>query len=260
MMFVPNSKILAPFTFAKVMFNQFGASVVWPLVNTFPTDPGNPTVAGTVPAYDAPDLNGSYFNLTPQAVAGPVPGSLAPTFNGSTSYMNIFRPLLTSILVSGVAISTFSYTKFPSGAWTDGAVHYVYDFYSNNGNRTYLRKSSTNNQLQAQYSAGAVNKVTGNTVLGGTTTWMGLGVTIDKAADELKMFGNGAQVGTTTTGLGVWAGSITAATIGSFAVSPPVGSFSGQQAYVAVRVGLPVWTAANYAAMQAFAATVLPDT
>lgn len=234
-------------TYAGILRSTYGASAVFPLVNA---------TGGAVPEF-VNGWNGTYSNVTPQDAAGPVPSTLAPTFNGTTSYMDIFTAGLAGAF-NPAALSVFIFVKLPSGAWTDATIRYLFDIQVNNGNRVYMRKNGTNNQIRVQYGAGGTFKTVDSTALGGLTSWLGMGATVDTVADELKFYGNGSQLGSTQTALGTWVGTIATALIGS-QPAPPSAVFSGQEAYMALKFGLPVWTATDFTNMQNDAATAIGD-
>lgn len=105
----------------------------------------------------------------------------------------------------------FAWCKVTNAAiWTDGAIHTVVEIGADVNNRVIIYKTTANGQLEFQHLAGGTSKaltLTTNAPLG----WFSVAITWDKTADQVKAYFNGAQVGSTQTGLGVWVGSLAAA-------------------------------------------------
>lgn len=235
--------------FGSIMTGTYGASVVWPFVNV----PSGSVVYATNASY-----NGAHVGLTLQDTAGPVPGSLAPLWDGTNDYADIFTAALAGAW-NPAALSAFLFIKVASGAWTDATIRYLFNIQVNGANRVYIRKNGTNNQLRAFYAAASSNKVIDSTAIGGSTDWNGLGLTAAAAADEFKFFINGSQVGSTLNTIGTWTASpIVSALVGSQPTAPS-NVFNGHECYMALKFGLPVWTATDYTNMQADAATAEAD-
>src|SRR5690606_35232816 len=71
-----------------------------------------------------------------------------------------------------------------------------------------IERATVNNRLTLTYVAGALSK---NFNVNGLSSadWMHAALTWSVAADQVKAFIDGVQYGTTLTGLGTWAGSLT---------------------------------------------------
>lgn len=159
--------------------------------------------------------DGLYSGPTLAALTGP-DGSNAPSFNGTSD-----RVLLSSSgviadldMTEGTALLWF---KPASGVWTDGATRYALGIYASGTNYLVIGKDSSN-RLAMQYRAGGTTKQ----YLDGTftsTDWVCAVMTWSASADEVKFYIDGAQVGSTQTGLGTWSGAVTSVTLGSYIAS-----------------------------------------
>jgi hypothetical protein len=144
-------------------------------------------------------------------------GNTAPTFAlGYSRSVNINTATFLAAL-NGSQGSAMIWAKVSGAtAWTDGQFRAAYDIRDNTyTNRVAQLKSSANNTLQWAYAAGGVSDNINN---GGysDTGWMCLFWTWDKAGEEVRAYKDGGFVNNSAT-LGVWAGGITVATIGSSA-------------------------------------------
>jgi hypothetical protein len=151
--------------------------------------------------------NGAYGNVT-LAQTGIGDGLTSAAFNGTTSSNNVhtttfrdaFDPLLGSILIWGKVSG--------AGVWTDGTIRYLFYLAADAQNYIAAFKSSVNNTIQVRYRAGNVTESVDITT--SSTDWFCLALTWDKVNDRVKGYFNGVQVGATQTGLGTWAGDLTA--------------------------------------------------
>jgi hypothetical protein len=84
-----------------------------------------------------------------------------------------------------------------------------------------IRKQTTNNTILVGYTAGATVK--GPTTTLTSTTWVQVGVTWSKTADQVGMYVNGRQIGSFLTGLGTWVGNL-ATTSGPIGASSSAGA------------------------------------
>ena len=98
-----------------------------------------------------------------------------------------------------------------------------------------IRWGGENNALICEYKAGGTVKAI-YPYVGPTTAWFNVILTWSKAADQLKVYINGVQSGTTQIGLGTWAGNLDNWTtvIGAVDASPGGGVWSGFIAHVAL--------------------------
>jgi len=174
--------------YADTLVTVFGAGEVWPLVDA--TD-------GVIPAHVSAARNGTYAGWTPQNAASPISGTLAPysdgttgkgdilTANGTTGLADIFDP------VKGWLVTSFK--AYDAAVWTDGALRYIFQLFTDGNNYLRVHKSSSNNIITLSMSAGGT-LVTTN-ISCSATDWQQVAVTWDKnagATGELKIYLNGA--------------------------------------------------------------------
>ncbi|PWU23406.1 hypothetical protein C5B42_03175, partial [Candidatus Cerribacteria bacterium 'Amazon FNV 2010 28 9'] len=146
-------------------------------------------------------------NVTIGAASG---GHLANaySFNGTNNYVNIYSSDLNSAFNPSEGTVVAWAKVSGSGVWTDGTSRYALQLQADANNLIYMRRTTTNNQLQFVYeSGGTVNQVL-DTSLGGSTGWFQVVITWSKSNNQMKAYINGAQVGSTQTGLGTWVGNL----------------------------------------------------
>jgi hypothetical protein len=158
-------------------------------------------------------------------------GMLCPLFDGSTNYVNIYSTDLNSVF-SGARYSAMIWARISgSGVWIDGATRYIYSIKVNSNNRFFIVKASTINQVQIGEIAGGTASVVSDNSLSGSILWVHFALTVDRLADHLKAFLKGAQVGTTKTGLGTWAGSLSSTECNLGSLAQPSTPWSGWLAH-----------------------------
>jgi hypothetical protein len=155
----------------------------------------------------ATDANGAYAGSFTLSQPGPADYSRSVQFVGgrvslaaAVSALDApFDPALLTLLLCA---------RIPAAAtWTDGISRFAASFGVNSTNRVTLFKHSANNRFTFRYAAGGVTTdVDLNAVA--TLNWFQAAITVDTVADQMKAYFNGSQVGTTQTGLGVWAGAL----------------------------------------------------
>lgn len=108
-----------------------------------------------------------------------------------------------------------------AGAWTDGEVRYIAQFHADVNNKSNIYKNSTNNILTVRHTSGGTELKNNKTGLS-ETGWMVVAITWSKSDDEVKTFYDGAQLGSTLTGLGTFVGDLssTAALLGGGTTTP----------------------------------------
>lgn len=183
-------------------------------------------------------LNASISGATIAQDAGAF--GLAYLFDGLNDYVNVYSNTLNSFLNPSAGTLLAVVQASGAGVWTDGVSRYLAILGADANNYTLLRKDTTANRLAVYYAAGGIFKGVVDTSLAGSTAMFMLAMTWDKTADEMKMFLNGSQVGTTQTSLGTWVGNLasTTATIGA-SITTPSNIWSGLIAYPALfRVAL----------------------
>lgn len=178
--------------------------------------------------------NGTYSNVTLGA-AGVGDGNTAATFNGTTSNVNVYSASLASAF-NGAEGTVAAWCKVSgAGVWTDGVLRRIATFLVNGSNYAVMFKHTANNTIRCDYSAGGTVETVSSTAVGGSLVFFSVAMTWSKAAEQMKVYINGAQVGTTQTALGVFAGTIpsTGARIGA-AENAASNFWSGSLAHVAL--------------------------
>lgn len=211
-------------SYLQKLINLFGGSIVelWP----------QNEASGLVSRGIVNGRNGVYSNVTLGA-QGIGDGNTAASYNGTTSFNNIYSAgfwTAFNAANAGVEGSLLVWAKVSGvGVWTDTVVREIVRLRPNStDNMPIIRRTATNNQLEFRYSAGGVVESVGIGSLS-SVGWMALAMTWSKAAEEMKAYINGAQVGTTQVTLGVWStvvDTINQTCIGS-ATTTPTAVWSG---------------------------------
>lgn len=150
--------------------------------------------------------NGAYAGTVTLAQNALGDGSLYPAFAGGR--VSLATPLSAlNTLFNTQAGTIVAWAKVSAaGDFTDGVTRFILHIGADANNRVYLAKSGSNNSLTFAHVAGGTSK---NALIAySSLAWFHLAMTWDKTADQVKAYLNGAQVGATLTGLGVWAGSL----------------------------------------------------
>ena len=167
-----------------------------------------PTGATTAEDESGQDNTGTYSNVTLEA-DGISDGLTGASFNGNSSYVNIYSAALNSDFDGAEGALLIWGRVANANVWTDSTERVLAKLAADADNLVRLYRSSTNNTLGWEYKAGGTSKIV---TLGSLsdTEYMQLLITWSVAADEVRAYRNGVQVGTTQTGLGTWAGSLSA--------------------------------------------------
>ena len=185
-------------------------------------------------AYTGVSLNNSTFkDSTPVGL-----------WDGANDYCDVHSASL-GAAVNGAEGSMMIWMQVSgSGVWTDSASRYLVYIEDDNDNYFAIEKSATNNTVVFRRRGGATNS---NPSVGSQSfTDFGCAIiTWSQAADEVKGYLKGVQVGSTVTGLGTWAGdgtlTSTQTVIGAINTTPS-SVFDGNLAHCAI------WTTALTAA------------
>lgn len=122
-----------------------------------------------------------------------------------------------------------------AGVWTDGTARVLLNIGADAGNRIFINKSATNNQIDVSHRGGGTARNVN--IATSTTGFFVVGITWDRSgANEFKAYYNGTQSGSTQTALGTFTGSLAAgfSAIGDLTSSGSVNSFSGNLAHMAL--------------------------
>ena len=161
-------------------------------------------------------------------------GRTAALFDGSNDYGNIYSAAFAAAFNGPEGTAAVWGQVSAAAVWTDAATRRLLSLRVDANNRVLLEKSSTNNQVTGFYIAGGTSKSVVFTT-SAPTTWFHFAITWSKSADQVKVYFNGAQVGATQTGLGVWAGSLDSANTTCGATDTTGGNpWKGYEAHVAV--------------------------
>jgi hypothetical protein len=215
--------------YITTMLNKYGG-VYWPLQE----------LSGTNAAATA-SASGDFDGTTTSATVGQAGGALgkAYLFDGVNDYVDIHSSALNTLFDRSKGTLLCFAKVSGSGVWTDSATRDLVVLRADNDNRILFEKTTTNNRLILFKEFGttvdqiAVDPITetGNFML--ALTWDTSG------GGELKGYLNGAQVGSTATGLGTWAGNLdaTTTTIGAGS-TVPTNVWDGYMAHVALLTGV----------------------
>lgn len=169
--------------------------VYWPLNEVAGTSGANSVID-----YSGNARTGTTANVTFGA-AGIGDGNTAATFNGTSAEIAIVSQLQPAY---AGRVGSFAAWCQVSGAavWTDSTNREVIRLLVDGSNYIIIRRATTNNSLEFLYNAGGTTKTVVATL--SSTAWFHVALTFNKTGDELKAYINGAQVGTTQTGLGTF--------------------------------------------------------
>jgi hypothetical protein len=155
--------------------------------------------------------NGAYVGVT---LGQPgIDGRTAPSFDGAASYNNIFTPSLAAAF-NGAAGSQIIWCKVSAPAvWLDGVTRRAMYMLVDASNRAGLFKPTTNSEIDCLYVAGGTSLGAAKTAFS-PIDWFHLGLTWNKSANagvgEMIFYVNGIAITPISTGLGVFAGSLSA--------------------------------------------------
>jgi hypothetical protein len=157
----------------------------------------------------ANDVSGNAFHgaHTNVAVGNSQPPFVCAYYDSALpARTNVYSAALAAAFNSG-EVSIMAIVKVPEALWTNGTGHSFIRLRSDGSNLIYLRKHTTNNQIQYGYVAGGTGVYRSFTTTA-PTGWFAMVLTVSKVADEFKSYLNGAAAGVTQNGLGAWAGAL----------------------------------------------------
>jgi len=162
-------------------------------------------------------------------------GHKAGSFDGSNSFVNAHSTALNADF-DGEEYTFFGWARVASSSvWSDSSERNIARFTVDGSNVIIIRKTATNDNLQGLMIAGGTNDNVNSTALAGTTDWFSWALTSSLAADELKFYLNGDQVGATQTGLGTFVGNLlSTGTVFGASNTTPLVVWSGNLAHNAV--------------------------
>jgi hypothetical protein len=127
-------------------------------------------------------------------------------FDGTNDFVDFFSSALNTKF-NGDEGSISAWIKVSgSSVWTDGVARRAVSMRSGAADVLYMRRSTTDNQLQFVRFANSLTKavVVSNIT---STDWMHVAMTWSVSNDEFKAYMDGIQQGTTQTGLAAWTGT-----------------------------------------------------
>jgi len=187
----------------------------------------------------ANDASGNGYNGAATAVTygtGIGDGGQAGVFDGSTSFVDIYSAGFAGAFNNQELTLAIWCKVSAAGVWADAKARQVFRLRADNSNIAVLARTATANQIQSNYLAGGSTKPINDTSLAASTAWFHLAVTVSKSGDAEKFYINGAQVGSTQTGLGTWAGALASNTtaIGSATNASSGLAWSGSLAHAVI--------------------------
>ena len=134
-------------------------------------------------------------------------GKTSYGFDGLAAYVNWYSAGLAAAF-NGAEGTLMVWAKVANaGVWTDGAERRIVSLgTSGEGNVIYIRKQAGNNQLLVNRNDDVTDKFV--IVAISQTTWFPVTITWSVADDQVKVYVNGAQSGSTQTGLSAFTGAI----------------------------------------------------
>ena len=188
--------------------------------------------AGTTGAGSVLDYSGLGGHATPTGVTfgsvGIGDGQTGATFDGSTSRVNVYSAALNS---------AFDPNEFTLSAWalvsnwTSAEIKYIMYIAGTHGAGIY--QNAATGQLSFLYNTTSAKSISPTGL--SYASWFHVALTVSKAADEMKAYINGSQVGTTLTGLGAWSGALSSnnCLVGA-AWAIPLNVWNGRIAHAAI--------------------------
>lgn len=157
------------------------------------------------------------------------------SFDGSNDYVNLYSAGLAAAF-GGQELTVEVVARVSgAGVWTDGAQRHMVELQADASNLVRIRRPlTTDNTISLLYNAGGTLDVVNATV--SLTDAVYYAITVSKAADQMRAFVSGAQVGTTQTGIGTFAGALASATtVAGAAGTTGAAPWSGSIFYLIVR-------------------------
>ncbi|HWA51560.1 MAG TPA: DUF2341 domain-containing protein [Patescibacteria group bacterium] len=130
----------------------------------------------------------------------------AYSFDGTNDNVNIYSGSLNSVFNPSEGTIVAWAKVSGAGVWTDGTQRVIVRIGRVDGNNNLtISKSASSNTLTASYVAGGSN-LTANTTTS-TSGWFMVTLSWSKSSDQVKLYLNGTQSGSTLTGVGTWSGN-----------------------------------------------------
>lgn len=150
--------------------------------------------------------NAAYVNSPTLGQTGIGDGGTAPLFvPASNTYVNTYSVSMANAFNGQEGTFAIWFKVRAASVWTDAANRCLMLIAVNGSNLLTLRKTTTNNQLLWQLTAGGTSKTANITY--SATTWTHLAISWSKSGNAIKVYVNGTQSGATVTGIGTWSGT-----------------------------------------------------
>jgi hypothetical protein len=165
--------------------------------------------------------------------AGIGDGRTCALYDGTNDFANIY----TAGMASAFNGAEGAILIWSAGQASAGTAQRQISIQVDANNLARIRWNATNGAVTFDYIAGGTAKqVLASAVMAAGGALKAFGLSWSKGADQMKAFVSGAQVGTTQTGLGTWAGalSITQCIIGGNNTTGTSAPFTGYQAHAAI--------------------------
>ena len=194
-------------------FDDVSVTEVDPLVGVF-------TSAATTPTY-------------PTAAGGHLTN--AYSFDGSNDVVNIYSSDLNSAFNPSEGTLVAWAKVSGAGVWTDATTRHFAVIGSDSSNQITIQKSNVSNQIIASVVMGGTSKYPTSTSFS-STGWFQVALSWSKTNNQAILYVNGAQSGSTQTGLGTWVNNLSTTTTtigasGSTGVNPWSGLINDVRLY-----------------------------
>ena len=195
--------------------------------------------SGTVAADSSGNNRSGVFSGATPGAATFADGSPAASFNGVDNFVNAYSAALnTAAQAAGSAGTVLAWVRVhDSSVWSSGVERFIISLRSTTG-FINISVRGQNSAVRFLYPGVASYDLSTS-----TTDWFSVGLTWDASANEQKCYFNGAQVGTTKTGItSFWAALYSYYNVIGASNAYGPGSFDGSAAHAAL------WTRALSAA------------
>lgn len=196
-------------TYERKVKNLFGSALLayWPLWENS---------GSTAHDISGNDRDGSYSGVA-LGEQGIGDGHTCPFFDGASGYCNVYSTDLRDAF-NGSEGTAMIWAKPGVGALTDGAAHDFVRLQVDTANRVCIQKTATHNNFALWWEGADALEIVSLTV--STYVWHHFAITWSKSADQVKVYVDGAQSGSTQTGLNTWTGNLALAILGASSSAP----------------------------------------
>ena len=141
--------------------------------------------------------------------AGISNGQTSYSFDGG-DYVDVFSPALDGAWNGDLYTIVIAARITDVARWTDATIRLFLRLGASVGtaDQLQLRKHSTNNSISILHRTNGVSYEIIDSSLGPTTDWFIAALTVSLAANEVKAYLNGTQVGATLAGFAAWVGAL----------------------------------------------------